>query len=170
MNIEDINWPIYAIGTGISTHTEYNILYANNKIVDNKNLAGDTIGKRRLNINTEELFNFKKTFFRLSELIEYTRSKKKDDRKFVDSTGILFSYTKTISHKLLWRKISKVEQFSTFVVVELEKMPNTFEIPNGIWHKFRDNEVNYLGLLKYSDYFIIYDISDTYKKDTWRLV
>lgn len=171
MNIRDIKWPIYALSGDISSEFNVDYIEHNGKIsiLDNKNLSGNTLGSRRLKLDTKDLYIFKKTLFMFSELIEYTRNKLISDRKFIDSNGIIFNYTKSEYKKLIWRKIISKESFSTYKIIKVSGITNSFEIPNNYWNKVRHEDV-WLGLLDFNKYYVVYDISEEWRKDTQRKV
>lgn len=172
MNISKIRWPIFAIGTDHDTFEEMNVTYVNHSgmvsILDNKNLSGDTLGKRRLRVSSDRLYKLKRTLFMFSELIEYTRTKLISDRKFVDSNGIVFNYLKKYNKKLIWREIRSVETFDSYVILKVNGLTESFELPNNYWNKFKNEEKVYLGLLYLGKYYSIYDIDIVLRKDTWR--
>lgn len=174
MNIKDIKWPIYAIGEDTKIHSEYNVTFATTydkvTIIDNKNLEGDTLGRRRLNLDPDDLYRFNKTLFILPELVDYTRTKKIKDRLFIDSSGVIFIYDKKETVKLIWRKTTNIEKFSSFVLLSVEGLCDKFEIPNNYWKMLIDANDYYLGLLVFPSYYIVYDVSLEPKKDTWRKV
>lgn len=174
MNIKNIRWPIYAIGSNHITYEDMNVTYVEHSgiksILDNKNLAGDTIGKRRLRIDKERLYHTKRTLFMFAELIEYTRTKTLDDRKFVDSNGIIFNYTKKDNKKLIWRKVKSVESFNNYVILKVTGLVDSFELPLNYWKQFKKEEEIYLGLINFDKYYSIYDIDIEVRKDTWRKI
>lgn len=174
MHISDIRWPIYAISKDHTVYEDMNVTYIEHggeeSILDNKNLAGDTIGKRRLRIAREKLYHLKRTLFMFSELIEYTRPRTIDDRKFVDTNGIVFNYIKSNTRKLIWRKIKSVEHFKSYVLLKVQGLTDTFELPVNYWKRFKDEETVYLGLLNLEKYYVIYDIDIELRKDTWRKI
>lgn len=174
MNIRDICWPIYAIGTDHIITEDTNVTYVEHSgkisILDNKNLAGDTLGKRRLLLDKKELYHTKRTLFMFAELIDYTRDKITIDRKFIDSKGLVFSYKKHSRRKLIWRRVRSIETFNTYTLLKVQGLRDIFEIPNNYWVSFKNRDDIYLGLLDFEKYYMIYDIDIVLRKDTWRKV
>jgi len=174
VNIRDIRWPIYAIGSDHIVSEDMNVIYVEHNgalsILDNKNLSGDSIGKRRLRIAKEELYHLKRTLFMFSELVEYTRTKTIENRKFVDSSGIVFNYSKKERKKLIWRKVRSIENYNNYVVLKVAGLLDTFELPTNYWKQFKDESEVYLGLIDFGRYYSIYDIDIVNRKDTWRKI
>lgn len=170
MNITDIQWPIYYIGQHDRIYTEFNVTYLENKgrtfIIDNKNLAGDTLGSRRLRVKKEDLYNFRKTLFMFSELIEFTRTKKIIDRRFYDSKGNMFLYRKSLFVPLKCFAILYVEDYPTYKLISVKGLKQRFRIPNNYWN-FR---YNFLQALALADHYILYDLSMEAIKDTRRKI
>ncbi|MCP3899132.1 MAG: hypothetical protein GY707_05295 [Desulfobacteraceae bacterium] len=170
MKITDIVWPIYYIGQHDEIYTEYNVTYLSNKervfIIDNKNLSGDTIGKRRLKLRGEVLYKFKKTLFMFSELVDFTRPKKVANRKFCDSRGNIFIYKKSKYVSLKCFPIHYVENFDTYKLIRVKGTLQSFKVPNNYYNP----AYQYLSALYFGKYYALYDLSIEAMKNTWRKV
>ncbi len=170
MKITDVVWPIYFIGQHDEIYTEYNVTYVVNKgrtfTLDNKNLSGNTLGKRRLKLKREDLYKFKKTLFIFSELIEFTRLKKVADRKFCDSKGNIFLYKKSKYVPLKCFPIQSLKNYETYKLIHVKGLTQSFNLPNNYYNP----SYQYLNILDFGKYFVLYDLSTEYSENTWRKV
>jgi len=158
-SIKDVVFPIYYIGTHERTYSEFNVDYVVcngiDYILDNKNLEGKTLGARRMSLDSKYKYHFKKTLFMFSELIEFTRTKLVANRKFMDSRGFLFNYTKTEYRPLKHFNIRKAQKNVNYTLISVEDSPQVFSIPNNYWNP----EYNYLSALNLGTYYCLYDMS-----------
>lgn len=164
IQFRDISWPLYPIRKNRGITEDNNVLYIeddyNEYILDNKNMAGNTLAMRRLNI-TEiggiNLYKFHDVILDLADLLRYSKN-----NQFLDKSGKLFQYTKSSKHrKLIYRKILKVEVSDT----------STFLSVSGIFRKIilpyiPSKVLSYVGLIVTSGDYIVYEFCSTLKKDT----
>ena len=61
MKIHEIEFPIYVIGTEEIEETD-GVLFADNRVVDDRNMSGDTLGARRLQTSLPNLYALKHSF------------------------------------------------------------------------------------------------------------
>lgn len=149
------------IGSHDRLFNEFNVDYIETlgkdiKILDNKNLKGDTIGRRRLRIQENEKYHFRQILFILPELIEYTRKRGSKFAKFIDTAGVIYNYKKEKFSKLYCKKIKKVDTFKNYVVISCYETQQTFKVPYNFWNNIK--EPQYLQLLQIKGTYIVYDI------------
>jgi len=158
-SIKDMLFPLYYIGEHDRVYSEFNVTYVENKgktlILDNKNLDGLTLGARRLKLPSKELYQFRKTIFMFSELIEFTRNKPVANRKFMDSTGKIFTYIKKEYKPLLHLEISKVDIIPNFALISVIGSPQIFRLPSNYY----SNIYYYVTVLDMGSYYCLYDLS-----------
>ena len=70
-------------------------------LVDDHNMEGESLGRRRLMTPYENLFPLKRSVNTLVGLIKRSKS------FYIDSTGLIFTYEKTKWVRLKYRKIAK---------------------------------------------------------------
>ena len=58
MTLDEIKFPIYVIGTE-DIETVDNVVFADGRVVDDKNMSGKTIGKRRLETDLPNLYSLR---------------------------------------------------------------------------------------------------------------
>lgn len=165
MHLTNIKFPIYAIGAYEKLWEENLILYlqANDDkiyIVDNKNLAGETLGERRFRISKEDRYKFVGTIFNIYQLINSKR------KVFIDSVGKVFRYKRTKRADLLYRKIKKVKRIEDKgYLAYIEGISAPIIIPALFYTKQL-----YAGVLVYNGSYILYELTDEAKEDTWRKI
>jgi len=94
VNLSEVRFPVYNIRNVESIFEEDKILYAetlyNTYVIDNRNLAGNTMGKRRLRVQ-DPLYTFGESADNLLELV----TGKWATKVFVDANGMRFKNYKT---------------------------------------------------------------------------
>jgi len=109
MKLSEISWPIYKIRQYTALNTERGITYIetyhNSWLIDNKNLKGDTLGERRLRMDKEDLYPLSGVIFNISQLVH----DKSQTRKYIDSSGELFTYKKERFYKVTCHKVLKIK-------------------------------------------------------------
>jgi hemin uptake protein HemP len=165
MQLKNISFPLFAIGSYKRLWEENLILYLESHndiiyIVDNKNFAEKTIGKRRLRIPKKDRYKFIGTVFNLDQLLQSKR------KIFIDNKGVLFKYKKTKRAELIYREIKKVKRVEDEgILVYANKIPVPIEVPTMLYSKQK-----YIGLLNYNGGYILYELTDDKKEDTWRKI
>ena len=87
MTLDDIKFPIYVIGTE-EVETVDNVVFADGRVVDDKNMSGKTIGKRRLETDLPNLYPLRYMIESKVGLVKHR------GYIYIDSGGKLFSYKK----------------------------------------------------------------------------
>lgn len=165
MLLKDIKFPIFAIGSYSKFWSENNILYLQSDSdiiykIDNKNLPFETIGKRRLFIKQKERYKFVGTYFTIAQMV---RSNKK---LFVDSNGKVIKYKKTQRVPLIYREIiSRKSIEGKGYLIRVKGITAPFLLSASIY-----NCQKFIGLLNYNDDYLIYELSNEKKADTWRKI
>jgi hypothetical protein len=169
MDIYSISFPIYYIPSGFTIVNRDNILICKNKItfreyiLDNKNIAGSTLGLRRLQIiasksNHLPLLNLRRrTITNIVDLIKNKGS------MYIDDSGFLFRYKKMGKTKVVCYKIDKkiVKEDSAKIVVFIKKINRFFELDNSP-ESFLSN---FVKLLHFKGDYYLYDTSEVLQQD-----
>ena len=136
------------------------LLFLDGKVVDDSNMEGNTLGVRRLQTPFEDIFPLKSQVDSFQGLLKQTKN------TFIDSSGIPFIYEKTIRCVLRYYRISKKELREDCCVLWLVGVSQPFTVPRP-----PEGEVYFAGVLLLGGLpWILYDYSQTAKKDTWRKV
>lgn len=159
------SFPLYAIPNSVNNIYEKDkILYTENehgetKILDNKNLPG-TLGQRRLKINPDNLQHIPRVLLSMGQLVTSRY------RRFIDKSGKLIFYKKSMTTKLITVKIDKVipVEGSGLLLVN-KKISFPIEIPAAIYR-----HEPYMRLLKVKHGYMFYGLSHEPMRDTWRKI
>ena len=173
-NLSDISFPVYLIGT-LKPHVTDGVMYYLQRhtadstttyrltIVDDKNLPGN-LAVRRLKIiaKGDRIHKLKYAVFFLGDLVKLA----KKGTWFLDSTGVLFQYTKTSRFPLVYLPIRQVIPIKTGgAIIEVVGMSERFKslfMPS--------KESRWAAILKMKKSNILYGFSDKHLKSTTRAV
>ena len=170
MLLTEINYPIFPIRSYIKLYEKDKIQYIDtaNKtwIIDNKNLAGETLAARRFRIPKEERYPLILSIFNLMQLLRYIKG-----RRFIDSLGNIFTYKKTRYESLKYYKVIGTLDMINNIAVYTEEYSTPFYVTktdfNMIYEKDKDL---FIGLLAYHGGHLFYELSRLKKDDTRRKV
>jgi hypothetical protein len=157
--INNITFPVYILDSS-NWHEEDGLLFVENRLLDDKNMSGDTLGRRRLQTPFRDLYPLK---FSLGGLLGIIKQKKKT---FVDSKGEPFIYEKTENFSLKYYKIRKIEQKERASVLWVKGLNLPFKIPRPPM-----NDLQWAGILHRRGIpWMLYEYSEMKLKDTIRKV
>lgn len=174
--LSEIHWPVFKLGERepvqqdglVFYYTHYvdelNCESATVRIVDDRNLPQANLGLRRLALKAsgESLFPIRTAIYFLADLVKLAKS----TSWFVDNSGRVFHYEKTVRAKLTTKKLKQVLPAAGLGCV--------FEL-QGISHRFKamrrpQEHEQYARVLQLGMGFIFYGFCDTHKPDSWRMV
>jgi hypothetical protein len=158
-DIQKVKFPVYALPSDNWGEAD-GLLFLDGKLIDDRNMPGDTLGVRRLQ-------SPQRSFGKLNKSIDNFRGLiKSSGRHFIDTHGIPFTYEKTIFRKLKYYKIKCVVKRDTFCLLKLHRVKQPFIVPRP-----PPEGVRYAGLLHLGELpWILYDYSEEPLKDTRRKV
>lgn len=164
MHLSDIVFPVYSITDSYKriwedTNVTYIKTQSGKYVLDNRNIEGDTLGKRRLKINNSDLYKPRKSFYTLSQLI------KSRHKTFIDSTGHVFSWKKTKNVPLKYHKVKEVYHDDEYCILHLKDIDFPQRIVCSMAY-----EIQYVGVLHTDEGYILYSFNSEFKKDTWRKI
>ena len=142
-------------GTKVSAHY---------KVVDDRNVPGETLSRRRLTLTVEKvnLAKLGQAVYFLGDLVKLATL----EIWFIDSMGKVFNYKKSTRAKLKFYKISQIIPIQTGgVIVEVEGMMQRFKA----LYKPDENKTH-VGLLHFGMAVILYGFYDQKYDETWRMV
>lgn len=162
LKLHDIQFPIYPIKSNYHKIWEdHNITWIETDtgkyVLDNKNLDGDTLGKRRLKINNLMLYRPRGVFTSVAQLVK-CRSK-----TYIDTTGKVFHYKKSSYVPLKYYKIKEVIPTDEGCILVTEKSSVRLNCREAYRY-------NYVGFLETTDGDILYEFTDHYKKNSRRKI
>ena len=164
MHLANIKFPVYAISnTARKIWEEFNVTYIETEngiyIIDNKNIEGNTLGKRRLKLKNVEKYKFRRTYFTIEQFLHSKYI------TFIDDTGKLFKWKKSKYVPLKFYKIKKIIKTENECIIIPEKINFSLKINCRLAH-FN----THIGLLHTDMGLILYELTDKCKKDTWRKI
>jgi hypothetical protein len=157
--IDKIQFPVYVLPSS-NWELVDGLLYVDQLLVDDKNMPGDTIGKRRLQTPFKNLQPLKRAADNLLAII------KSGHKCFIDTNGVPFIYDKTESCALKYHKIRKVERKDTASVLWLKDFNFPFVVPRP-----PPTDYTWAGVLHLKGLpWVLYEYSVSKKADTRRKI
>lgn len=176
MQLNEISFPVYKLGKNQPITHEGISFYMHMQdrddgppldvylIIDDKNIKGNNLAQRRLQLQKQgvRLFKLTKAVFFIADMLKLSVGA----TWFIDSSGMIFEYKKSKSVKLVFKRIKKVIPIQTGgAILELE----------GIAHRFKTLfmprlEERYAGLLKLNHGYILYGLYDQLYPPTVRMI
>lgn len=104
-------------------HSQDGLLFIDNILLDDKNMSGDTLGKRRLQTYFKELWPLKRAVDNITAII------KQPGGAYIDSKGKCFIYEKTKFGRVKYHKIKDIEHKGNLCVLRLIGITFAFTIP-----------------------------------------
>ena len=108
--IGKIQFPVFILPSS-NWEERDGLLYLDNRIIDDRNMAGETIGKRRMQTPKKNLMPIRGSLSSLVGILKQT------SKTFIDSKGVPFLYEKTRSCSLRYYRIKRVERKDTASVL-----------------------------------------------------
>jgi hypothetical protein len=157
--INKVKFPVYILPSG-NWERQDGLLFLDEKIVDDRNMSGDTLGIRRVQTPHRNLHPLKHQADNFRGMI------KSKEKHFIDTNGIPFIYEKSEFCKLKYYKIKDVVQKESFSLLKLYGVKQPFVIPRPPASKMR-----YAGVLHYGTLpWVLYEYSEDRREDTRRKV
>jgi hypothetical protein len=159
MKLSDIQFPVYVVHTDDVVSRD-GILWCEGQVIDDKNVSGKTIGKRRLSTPYKNLYSLR------IMLEDYLSMFKHGGKNYVDSSGKFFRYEKSMKANLIYKKIRRVEKKDVLTLVWVDSVPFPFEVKRPPQLQFKYAGILYIN--KQPSY--LYNFSTDMKKTTWRKI
>ncbi len=157
--VDDIEFPIYVIHSDNVEEID-GLLWLDDQVVDDKNMSGETLGKRRLQSPMKSIYPLK---YMIEDEIGLMKHR---GRNYIDTHGRIINYEKTKTLKLVYHKIRKREKKGIATVIWLKDCPFAFAEKSP-----PPPDVTWAGLLYDSGIpWKIYDFTKVKKKETWRKI
>ena len=119
---DKITYPVYVLPSSNWTIAD-GLVTIDGLIVDDRNMEGESLGRRRLMTPYDNLFSLKKLTNNLVGIIKSGRT------NFIDSKGMLFIYEKTRNARLRFRKIERIEKKERACLLYIYRWKIPFIIP-----------------------------------------
>ena len=157
--ITKIKFPAYLLESS-DWHEQDGLLFVENRLLDDKNMPGNTLGLRRLQTPFRDLYPLRASVGSLLGII------KQKNKTFVDSEGTPFTYEKIEYCALKYYRVRKIEQKGRACVLWVKGVSLPFKIPRPPM-----NQLQWAGILHRKGIpWMLYEYSETKLKDTRRKV
>ena len=157
-DVPRVTFPVFKIPSN-NWHREDGLLFVDDKIVDDCNMCGTSLGIRRMQ-TSHDLMPLRRSLDTHVGII------KQKETTYIDNAGNAFIYEKTVWCKLKYYSIRKVEQKEVACVLYLNGVKAPFTIPRP-----PHSDMLWAGLLHLYDMpWLLYEYSETKVKDTRRKV
>jgi len=158
-SIPKVKFPVFILPRD-GWYSRDGILFLESFIIDDTNMPGNSLGLRRLQTPHENLLPIKRSVNDLPALL------KQKSKFFIDSSGAVFSYEKTIYCSLKYYRIKEIVKQETSSLLKIQGINSPFIIirppePDRYWVG-----ILHLGTLPW----MIYEYSRHKKPDTRRKV
>lgn len=163
LSLFEVEFPIYSITSSYKKIWEdTNVLYIetpyNTYVLDNKNLPGDTVGKRRLQIHNSIVYQPRRVYYNIEQLLH------SKDKIYLDSLGRCFKYKKTEVVPLKYHKIKSVTRTDDGCILELDIL-----FPQKVNCRLAYG-IKYVGILHTRYGYILYSFEEELQKDSRRKI
>ena len=156
---KNISFPVYTLPSS-DWELADGLLFLEGKILDDKNMPGETLGIRRIQTPHKNLFRLNKQLSNICGILKQSTS------CFIDSKGRAFIYMKSTMCKLKYYKIREVVKRDTMSLLWVEGVNFPFTIPRP-----PEQGMLWAGILHFHGLpWILYEYSETKLKDTRRKV
>lgn len=156
--INKVVFPVFTLQSDDWTLTD-GLLFLEGEVIDDKNMPGDTLGKRRL----QSPFTMKPLNRSINSFVGLLKQSRKT---FIDSNGVPFIYQKTKMCSLKYLKIKKIVTREIACLVYVEGCNSPFTVPRPPAEGMLWAGVLHLHGLPWE----LYEYSDVYKKNTRRKI
>lgn len=179
MNLNSIAWPVYRLGEHKPTVEGALVYYSREyidlesgtdrkvglRIVDDKTIAHNTLGLRRLELAQDpsvNLFPIRTAYYYLGDVVKTA----KRTTWFIDSAGVPFQYKKSSRAKLTCHPVIKVLPLKGMgAIVELQGIPTRFKTLFA-----PKDDTPYAGVLQWGLGYILYGFYAEPFKPSHRMV
>jgi len=173
MILSKVVWPVYQLSKYIEIKEYNNMLLGRNsaeddfKLIDDKSRDSPSLGLRRIkyesspSIEGYKLYKLSIPIYKYSSLILLTYK----STKFIDFSGKIFNYVKSMRVPLKYHRITKYTQVDHGYLVHIYGIPCPFYI-----NYEPPLEVKYAGLLYIGRGYVLYSLEESKLADTRRLI
>jgi len=156
MNFE---FPLYVVHTDEVMEAD-GILWIEDQVLDDKNMSGETLGKRRLQTPMKSLYPLRYMINDEIELIKH------QGKFFIDSKGEFIIYEKIEKVQLKYHKILKVERLRGRSIIKVKDIPFPFDVLRPT-----SSEEKWAGVLYRKGIpWKLYETVKERKNNTWRKI
>ena len=158
-DVQHVTFPVFHLPSDNWSFSD-GLLFLDNKIIDDRNMPGGSLGLRRVQTPHKDLLPLRRSVLNLTGIIKQNTS------TFIDSEGTPFIYEKIKWCRLKYYKIRKVERKEIASVLWLQGVNFPIIIPRP-----PHTDMKWAGMIHIGDDpWILYDYSEEKEKDSKRKV
>ena len=159
MIYDKIKFPLFVVHTDNIIKSD-GLLWVDDKILDDTNMKGKTLGLRRLQSPMKSIYPLK---YMIKDIPAYL---KHQGKHYIDSVGYFFTKEKGYSAELKYHKIIRVDKKAVASVLWIKDCPFPFTLDRPLL----DTE-SWAGVL-YRDNlpWVLYSTSNKKEKNSWRKI
>ena len=155
----NVEYPVFLLPSNKWEYVD-GLLLIDDKVVDDRNKAGRTLGARRMQTAHKDTLHLKKM------LTSYNGILKQATNCFIDNTGLPFTYEKTKFAELKYLQIKKVNRKDFVTLITVKDHTSPFTVPRP-----PEDGMLWAGILHLHGFpWVLYEYSETKLKDTKRKV
>ena len=159
MNYDKIEFPVFVLHTD-NIELIDDILWIDNQVLDDRNMSGKNLGIRRLQSPMKSIYSLKYMLNDEAEILQH------QGKFYIDSTGFFFTKSKTTTTELKYHKIMRVEKKTIASRLWLKDCPFPFPLKRPL-----PESISWAGVLYQNNVpWILFDLAEEKKKDTWRKI
>ena len=159
MIYDKIIFPVFTIHTDDVVLSD-GLLWIENKVVDDTNMKGETLGMRRLQSPMSSIYPLKYMIKDIPALLRHKGS------YYIDNQGYVFTKEKTITTQLKYHKILRTDRKGIASILWVKDCPFPFTLDRPL----KDTET-WAGILyRQSMPWVLYSTSNKREKDSWRKI
>ena len=159
-DIKNIVFPVFKLQEATWYKQDGVLFNGDGKVLDDKNMTGETLGIRRLQCGRKDLYRLRRAYPDFASMLQSKAT------CFIDNNGVPFIYLKTINSPLVYHKVSKIELKETCTVVRLTNIPYAFKLPRPPY-----GDAAWARILYYKGApWILYDFAAQRGKDSYKRV
>jgi len=159
MIYDNIKFPVFTIHTDDIIMSD-GLLWIENKVLDDTNMPGRTLGSRRLQSPMKSIYPLKYMIKDIPSLLRHKGS------HYIDTVGYVFTKEKTVVSKLKYHKILRVDKKGIASILWVKDCPFPFTLERPL----QETET-WAGILYRQEMpWVLYSTSSKKEKDSWRKI
>lgn len=135
-DIHKIDFPVFKLESDNIDKSD-GVVFLDGAVLDDRNMPGKNLGQRRLQTPFKNLYVLRASINGIVGL-----AKQVGNKTYIDSSGRIFIYEKTILCKLQYHRITKISLKDTASAVHLEGIQQSFQVPRP-----PDPDIKWAGVL-----------------------
>ena len=159
MIYDRIEFPVFTIHSDDVVLSD-GLLWIENKVLDDTNMRGESLGVRRLQSPMKSIYPLKYMVKNTADLLRH------QGKHYIDNTGFVFTKEKNTVSKLKYHKIIRIDKKNVVSLLWIKDCPFPFELERPLV----EGET-WAGMLYRNNIpWLLYSTSSKKEKDSWRKI